>query len=124
MNANATDANESIDRRTRCGATECMTVMDDIGDTHAAEHRNPDGGCKHYRRVRMATGETSPRAVADGGEIVVGGDDGEILDETDAVKDTDERPDDCDCGEWNASLGLSCWPCFRDRFETPTDAPE
>jgi hypothetical protein len=27
------------------------------------------------------------------------------------------RPDDCDCGEWNEGLALPCWPCYRDGFE-------
>lgn len=122
-------------------------------DTHAAEprctcpdaeHRNPDGGCKHYRRVRMATGETplpagvdvddqlgdhvsadsTPRAVADGGEIVVAGDDGEILDETDDVEGTGGRPDDCQCTSFLADEGVPCWPCFRDGFETPADVDD
>jgi hypothetical protein len=170
MTPNDTDANESIDldRRTRRAATECMTVMDDVGDardapglyvvvgengggeylvdTHTgactcpdAEYRNPAGGCKHVRRARMASCETpvpagvdvddqlgdhvsadtSPRAVADGGEIVVAGDDGEILDETDADADEhqDGRPADCQCGEWNDGLALACWPCYRDGFD-------
>jgi len=29
------------------------------------------------------------------------------------------RPDDCDCGSWNASSDLPCWPCHRDGFEFP-----
>ena len=146
MTTKTPDGNESIDldRRTRRAATECMTVMDDVGDardapglfvvvgengggeylvdTHTgacscpdAEHRNPDGGCKHVRRVRMATGETpvpagvdvdeqlgdhvsadsTPRAVADGGEIVVAGD-------TDA----------CECDGLDTDR-LVCFHCFN-----------
>lgn len=160
MTPNDTDANESIDldRRTRRAATECMTVMDDVGDardapglfvvvgengggeylvdTHTgactcpdAEHRNPDGGCKHVRRARMASCETpvpagvdaddqlgdhvsadsTPRAVADGGEIVVAGDDGEILDETTDAQDGDADP--CECNGLDADR-LVCFHCY------------
>lgn len=31
----------------------------------------------------------------------------------------DSRPDDCDCGFWNQDLALSCFPCFREGYETP-----
>ena len=131
----------TLDDRDVSALTEIMTVLEDVGrvrdadglylvvtesggsytvDAHAgacecpdAEHRQPDGGCKHVRRVTFATGarsvpawvdpdavdtrlgehvtasadadtETDAPAVAtDGGEIVVAGDDGEILDEDD-----------------------------------------
>lgn len=59
-------------------------------------------------------------AAADGG-VIEAGDDGEILDESDESdeSDDDSRPDDCDCGEWNADAELPCWPCYRDGFEEP-----
>lgn len=95
--------------------------------------------CKHAARVAYATGDravpawvdtddvdaqlgehtaATPRvAAADGGEgIVVADDDGEILDESEG---DDGRPDECDCGDWNADAELACWPCYRDGFETP-----
>jgi hypothetical protein len=66
--------------------------------------------------VRCA--DCTAAVVADGG-IIEAGDEGEILtdDENDAG-----RPDDCDCGAWNAGLGLPCWPCYREGFETPASA--
>lgn len=36
----------------------------------------------------------------------------------------DDRPEDCDCGEWNAGGDLACWPCFREGFDRPTSRPE
>jgi hypothetical protein len=103
-----------------------------------ATHRDPDGGCKHVRRVAFVTGEreipawvdrddlddqfgahvdAEPRqAATDGGEIVVAGDEGEVLEEAD---DVDERPADCDCVDWNSDVGLPCFECYYAGFETP-----
>jgi hypothetical protein len=99
-----------------------------------AEYRDPDGGCKHRRRAEYATGQTAipswvdrdavddllgaatddgPRyAAADGG--VIEADDGGHPDDTDPY-----RPEDCNCGQWNADSGLPCWPCWRDGFRLP-----
>jgi predicted nucleic acid-binding Zn finger protein len=101
--------------------------------------------CKHAARVAYATGERSvpawvdtdavdpqlgthvdagPQVAAtDGGtEIIDAGDDGTIIDEE---EDTDAgRPDDCDCGDWNADADLPCWPCYRDGFEEPASADD
>lgn len=166
MSTNESDANESIDTRTRRALTEAMTVMDGVGrardapglylvvgenaggeylvDTHTgacecpdAEHRNPDGGCKHQRRVAFATGERPvpgevdgvdeqlgahtdgvARVVAADGGIVEAGDDGVILDES----DENDRPDDCSC--LPTFDGLSCWPCAREGFEEPNPNAE
>jgi predicted nucleic acid-binding Zn finger protein len=94
------------------------------------EHRGVQ--CKHLRRVAFATGEgtipagvdgvdpqlgehtdeTPRRAASDGGVV-------ETTDTTDERDDGDERPSDCDCGDWNAGEGLPCWPCYRDGFEEP-----
>lgn len=41
------------------------------------------------------------------------------LEEFGADDRDNDRPKDCDCGEWNDGLGLCCWPCYRDGFETP-----
>lgn len=102
------------------------------------DHQYRDVRCKHIRRVAFATGEKvipawcdadavdsqlgmhvdgSPRQVAsDGGVIETTGDgDSDERDES----DDDGRPDDCDCGEWNADLELPCWPCYRDGFRQP-----
>ena len=165
-----------LDRRTRRAATECMAVLPDHGDardapgffvvvgengggeylvdTHTgactcpdAEHRNPDGGCKHYRRVLMADGEVSVPAVADvddglgqhtdatprvaatdGGRLApdvaeqVTDDEIDARAERDAVGETDERPEDCAC--WDPDGDLCCWPCYREGFETPADVDE
>jgi len=103
------------------------------------DHKHRGATCKHQRRLAFARGERPvpagvegvdpllgehvdghPRAVAtDGGEeILVAGDEGEILDESDG----DDRPEECDCGEWNADTDLPCWPCYRDGFEEPAGA--
>ena len=97
----------------------------------AGKDFDPDDGCKHIRRARFATGEqpipdsaevdpflgthtdeTARVAATDGG-IIEAGDEGEVLEES------DERPDDCDCGDWNQGADLPCWPCYRDGFEEP-----
>jgi len=89
---------------TRLDACECAD----------AEYRDPDSGCKHARRVAFATGAREipagvdrdalddqlglhvsgePRqAATDGGEIIVAGDEGEILDET---GDQDDECEEC-----------------------------
>ena len=103
----------------------------------AKHNLDDDERCKHERRARAVLGEPVDSAVlaavdvdsqlgahapgpvvatSDGG-IIEAGDDGEILDETD-----DGRPDDCDCGDWNADADLPCWPCYRDGFEEPAGA--
>jgi hypothetical protein len=116
----------------RTGACECKD----------SEYRNPEGGCKHYRRIEFATAqraipgyvdreavddnlsvavEATPRyAVADGG-IIEADDDGEIIEDnnTDDVDDGEARPSDCNCGGWNAESGLSCWACYREGFRLP-----
>jgi hypothetical protein len=126
----------------------------------------PTEQCKHERRVAFETGgraipdavdatalddqlgahvdATPTRAVADGGELIVADDDGEVLtndpaaaDDTDdhfsespkrahddghGDGDTDsERPDDCQCAPFLADADLPCWPCYRDGFRTPAD---
>ena len=97
------------------------------------DHKHRDADCKHRRRARFALGREAVPAAAleavdvdpnlganapgpavatsDGG-IVEAGDDGEVL--TD-----DGRPDDCDCGAWNADGELPCWPCYREGYDTP-----
>ena len=90
--------------------------------------------CKHIRRVEYATGEVtipnwadsdaidsqlgehveaSPRVAAtDGGDVIVAGDDAEILD----TDEEDSRPDDCQC--WDPDGELPCWPCYRGGFRS------
>jgi hypothetical protein len=175
--------------RTQRALTEYLTVLDDVDaaagadglyavvsesgsqylvdartdscECPDAEHRDPEGGCKHRRRVAFATGERPIPAAADGldvdsqlGAHVDGGPrletcrngrrycaelpgarddafrcpdctaeavatDGGIID---AGDDGDARPDDCDCGDWNAGLGLPCFRCYLGGFETPASA--
>jgi len=108
------------------------------------DHKHREATCKHIRRVAFATGEqpvpgdvddvdellgrhtdgqpysaTEEPVVATDGGIIDAGDDAEVLDET-----GDGRPEDCDCGDWNAGEGLPCWPCYRDGFDTPASADE
>ena len=105
------------------------------------DYQYNDAHCKHIRRVAYATGskpipecadcdavdgllgehvDDAPTvAVADGGsEIIVAGDDAEILDGED---DGDGRPEDCDCGSWNADSDLPCFPCYREGFRDPAN---
>lgn len=35
------------------------------------------------------------------------------------LTDFDGRPEECDCGAWNADGELPCWPCYRDGFDGP-----
>jgi hypothetical protein len=91
-----------------------------------------DVTCKHQKRVAYATGEvaipdwmdsdaidshlgehvegTPKVAVADGGDVIVAGDDAEILD----TDEEDGRPDDCQC--WDPDNELPCFPCWREGF--------
>jgi predicted nucleic acid-binding Zn finger protein len=101
--------------------------------------------CKHEARVAYATGDrpvpawvdtdavdpqlgagvdaTPQVAATDGGaDIIDAGDEGEVLDDE---GDTDDgRPDDCECGAWNADADLPCWPCYREGFGEPATCPE
>lgn len=105
-----------------------------------AEYRlDPSDSCKHERRAAYAVGDrpipawvdsdavdpllgeqtdATPRVVAADGGIIEAGDDGEILDER------DDRPDECNCGDWNEGVDLPCWPCYRDGFEEPLKTDE
>jgi hypothetical protein len=110
-----------------------------------AKHNLPtDDGrewCKHAARVAYATGarpvpawadtdavdamlgehvDATPQVAATDGGILEPGDDGVVLD--DEGGGDDARPDECDCGAWNADAELPCWPCYRDGFDTPASA--
>lgn len=149
-----------LEPRTERSLTECMTVLPDAPDlfTVVGENgnesyrvdvragvcscndftfREPEGGCKHLRRVAFATGErpipasvegvdpllgaqtddTPRRAASDGGVV-------ETTKDTDESDDGDERPEDCDCGDWNQGLDLCCWPCYRENFREPAPVDE
>jgi predicted nucleic acid-binding Zn finger protein len=102
---------------------------------------NLDGNeaCKHELRARYAIGDRPiptwadteavdaqlgthvngepERVAADGGtKIVIAGDEGEVLEDD---VDEDGRPDECNCGDWNADTEPPCWPCYRDGFDVP-----
>jgi hypothetical protein len=128
------EGTDTLDERDVRALTECMTVSPDIGQArntedfvvvttesgHSytvdlrhgmcgcpdAEHRDPEGGCKHVRRAEFATGRRPLPAwisldavddqlgaccdgpvATDGGEILVAGDEGEILDDGDDQED-------------------------------------
>ena len=49
-------------------------------------------------------------------DVVVASDDGVIIEDN---GEADERPEDCQCREFHGEMGLSCFPCYRDGFETP-----
>ena len=72
------------------------------------QHNLEDGElCKHERRVRFATGEWDVPAWVNADEV-----DAQLGEHV-------QRPDDCDCDNWNDGDGLPCWPCYRDGFEAP-----
>jgi hypothetical protein len=90
------------------------------------DHRHREVTCKHARRVAYATGDSTipdeiPRESID--ELLGSHTDEPVRvvvsDGRQVVEEPEERPDDCDCGEWNEGLDLPCWPCYRDGFETP-----
>jgi hypothetical protein len=87
MSENETQSQDCIESRTERALTECMTVLPNHGRAQSApdlfvvigenergeylvdlrtesceckdaEYRDPEGGCKHLRRCRIATGET------------------------------------------------------------------
>jgi hypothetical protein len=76
------------------------------------------GACKHMVAVAIRdpvldAATDAPTARTDGGTTV------DVATETDTSDESDSRPDDCDCGDWNDGLDLPCWPCYREGFETP-----
>lgn len=99
------------------------------------QHNLKDGElCKHERRVRFATGEWAIPGWANTeaidpqlGEHVSGipqvaatdGSSVEVRQPGDDSEKARQRPDDCDCGDWNNGQELPCWPCYRDGFESP-----
>jgi len=75
-----------------------------------------EGACKH----RVAVAIREPVLDAASGDQPVRADGGTAtLEEFGADDRDDDRPSDCDCGDWNDGLGLSCWPCYREGFEEP-----
>jgi len=96
------------------------------------DYQYRDVRCKHCRRVAFATGQRPIPAWVDADEVdgqlgehvegtpkVAVTDGGVTLDSFDGDDRDDDRPEECECGDWNNGLGLSCWPCYRDGFETP-----
>lgn len=88
--------------------------------------------CKHQRRCAFATGKHLIPTWADTDEVdaqlgkhvagtskVAVTDGGVTPDEFDGDDRDDDRPGDCDCGDWNNGLDLPCWPCYRDGFRLP-----
>jgi hypothetical protein len=76
----------------------------------------------HSVREESAANAPGPVVATSDGGIIEVGDKGEILDGDES--DDDSRPEDCDCGDWNAHAELPCWPCYRDGFEVPASAEE
>ena len=136
MNAYHTSEIEDTDvePRTERALTECMTVLPEGGDIFTIvgenengeyrvdsragrctcpDHKHREATCKYIRRATFATGEQPVPGDVD--DV----DEGEVLDEP-----VDGRPEDCDCGDWNAGEGLPCWPCYRDGFDTTASADE
>jgi len=95
------------------------------------DHQYREVECKHLRRTAFVTGERPIPAWVDADEVDAQL--GEHVEETPKVAATDggvtldsfgddernDRPEDCDYGEWNDGLGLCCWPCYRKGFEVP-----
>ena len=99
------------------------------GRCECDDHHYRGVRCKHLRRVAFATGgETIPAGV-DGVDPQLGehtdetprraASDGGVVETTKTPNDGDERPSDCDCGDWNDGLELPCWPCYREGFDVP-----
>jgi len=126
------------------GQTHRVDAKEDRCTCQDYQYNLPDGDretCKHRARLAFATGERAipawadlaavddmlgehldaqPRVAATDGGIIEADDDGVILEDSD---DSDDgRPEDCDCGDWNADLELPCWPCYRDGFRQPAGA--
>ena len=104
------------------------------GRCTCADHRYRGVTCKHIRRVAFATGERPVPLWVDPGRIdpylghhlegtprIARPDGGASLDSR-APGDA-ERPEDCDCGEWNRTADLPCWPCYREGFASPNPDP-
>jgi hypothetical protein len=124
------------------GQTHRVDAKEDRCTCEDYQYNLPDGEretCKHRARVAFATGEQAipawvdlaavddmlgeqldaqPRVAATDGGIIEASDDGVILEDG----SEDGRPDDCDCGDWNADLELPCWPCYREGFRQPAGA--
>jgi predicted nucleic acid-binding Zn finger protein len=95
MSENESETKDSIETRTRRALEECMTVLPNKGRAQGApglfvvigenengqylvdsqtgsceckdaQYRDPEGGCKHIRRVRIAQGETPETPVPAG----------------------------------------------------------
>jgi predicted nucleic acid-binding Zn finger protein len=169
MTQNEFDAPDSIDPRTERALTEPLTVLDHdetpvesrettvvtvtshSGKTYDvdaasgacscpdARHREPEGGCKHVRRARVALGREpvaartiralevdpqlganapGPRVATSDGGIIDAGDDGEIID------DDDGRPEGCDCADFHDDAALPCFECYREGFDQPASSSE
>ena len=96
------------------------------------DYQYRDVRCKHLRRTAFATGARPIPAWVDADEVdaqigehveetskVAATDDGVTLEESGSGDRDDDRPEECDCGEWNDGLELCCWPCYREGFEKP-----
>jgi len=95
------------------------------------DHRHRGVECYHLRRAKIALGvrpvataelaaaDVDPQLAEHAPGPVVATSDGGIID-----TDDEGRPDDCDCGAWNAGEDLPCWPCARDGFEEPASADD
>jgi len=133
------DADVATEKRAQWEAFEFTVLGDGDVEVVNASHESPDdhtytvhveggipsdctcpaweyqpGACKHMVAVAIrepvleAANEEQP-VRADGGTATLeefGGDDRD-----------DDRPDECDCSP--NFEGLSCWPCYREGFETP-----
>jgi hypothetical protein len=125
------------------GSGESYHVDAAVGRCECPDHEHRDAECKHIRRARVALGvepidsqvlaavdvddtlaanAPGPVVATSDGGIIEAGDDGEILDDQDGDDDDDSRPEDCDCGDWNAGLELPCWPCYREGYRQPAGA--
>lgn len=102
----------------RSGSCTCPDATHNL-DVEASER------CKHARRVAFATGERAiPAGVATA--VDVDPDLGQHVDGSlrfvaadGGIIEASDRPEDCECGEWNDGLSLPCWSCYRDGFKEP-----
>jgi len=113
---------------TGSGSTYHVDVREGRCTCPDQEHRNPEGGCKHLRRARIATGRT-PVPAGVFGSVDIADDFGANVDASAKIAtadggivnagDDDGRPDECDC--LPSFDELPCWPCYRDGFDDPEE---
>jgi len=146
LQSSATDDSIDLNDRDIRALTEYLTVLEDIGRARGAadlylvvsqsgseylvdarldacecadaEYRDPEGSCKHVRRVAFATGEREIPAGIDRdeldtqlGEHVSGSPRVAATDGGVTIDDFDSEPENCQCDDLGGDF--PCWECYR-----------